>query len=127
MIEFKKIAGVIMQKKLFLLLFLIATPITMLSASTNGCDYKYMHDSCAIDRYDIVQSERYSRGVHNEMYIVHHFNDQKRAYRSCHIRSYPPKRAHHVRRYTHHSRCALSVRKHHLHHKNIKKCRWTKI
>lgn len=51
------------------------------SANAKDCRSGYEYDPCPVDGYSVVEVERFVKGVHNQMYCVHHFNDEKRTYR----------------------------------------------
>lgn len=92
----------IINSAIFLLLF---TSTTIAS----GCDTAYMKDSCAVDGYEIVEIERFVKGIHNQMNDVHFFNTEKS----------------HSRKKTKKKKKRYSKTK--KHYKYIKKCRLVKV
>jgi len=97
-----------MFKKFLALLAILFGFSALVATPSSACTSEYMHDSCPLDGYDIVQVEGHPYGVHNHMYIVHHYNDLKKRYKRCHRMHYPKiARRHHLRRYRYDSRCHL--------------------
>lgn len=82
-------------------------------ASANWCSAEYMHDSCSLDAYDIVQVEKRAHVRHNYIHGVHHLGVEKKRAKKCrttHRIKYPTRKKHSKRLYRY-TKCGLVQRK----------------
>jgi len=67
-----------MKKSLVIAIMGFSMMITSATA-TAGCKAEYMNDPCEIDGYGIMEIERFEKGRHNHMEVLHHgFRSQKK-------------------------------------------------
>ncbi|NKQ39999.1 MAG: hypothetical protein HF962_00295 [Sulfurovum sp.] len=68
-----------MKKTIIVVLISVASLMLLSSTATAAwCSAKYLHDPCAIDGFDIVQTEKFVRGKHNWMHDVHNLGNSNK-------------------------------------------------
>ncbi len=92
-------------------IFLLVLVLFGSAASAAWCNPRYMSDPCPIEGYDMVQTEKFTKGRHNWMNDIHYFGEKKRVVKKSKKR---------VKKY---KKRKVSKKR----YKYIKKCRLVKV